>query len=94
MNKKLERGDTSNHKHSLIAEGIEFDQSSLDDMFINDLTYADTSNPGTFLPSVQGDKMLVKFFLAYEECLENDWFNGNYIAIAHVAFDQFWIIPA
>jgi hypothetical protein len=89
----LGRDDQSNLKRALLADGIGsiFDLNSIDDNYIDGLEYADPSNPGSFLPCIKGDKMLLKCFLGFVEFIQNNGFDGNFSGMTTDAFDEFRI---
>jgi hypothetical protein len=90
LNKVLGRNDTSNLKQGLPAEGIAdiIDMSSLDDGFIDDIEYPEPKDPDFTINCVKGDMMLVKFFLAYMEHIEQTGFTRDYMSITQASFDQ------
>ena len=92
----LGRGDSSELKKALLAEGIEniFDLITIEDTTIDSLTFKDTSNAGAPITIKKGDRNLLKCFGAYKRFLDEAAGDINYVLIMQEDFDQFRIGPA
>ena len=87
----LGRDDSSFLKSSLGNEGIEdmfdfvtFTYDTIDTLFCKDI-----NSTGAFLPVRKGDKMLVKYFLAFNQYLQNQGDESNFSTILQADFDNF-----
>jgi hypothetical protein len=78
----LDRGDSSSLKRSLIEDGITefFDLITVMDDVIDSLAYKDPDDK-IFYPVKKGDKMLLRWFLAYAQSLEPATGKVDYKAI-------------
>ena len=95
LDKVLGRDDSSSLKSSLAHEGIDdiFDFITLTDDVIDSLVYKDTNDSGSFLSLRKGDKMLVKCFLAYNQYLQNQGNDFDFVTLLQADFDSFRISP-
>jgi hypothetical protein len=73
----LDRGDSSSLKSSLIEDGITFDQNTITDDVIDSLTYK-YPNDKIYYPVKKGDKLLLRYSLAYQQSLEPATDNVDY----------------
>jgi hypothetical protein len=65
--------------------------STLKDDVIDGLQYEDKTSFTTLILCKKVDKIIIMCFLAYEEHLGQEGFNGDYNSITQVSFDQFRI---
>jgi hypothetical protein len=91
----LDQGDSSSSKKSLIEDVITdiFDLITITDDVIDSLAYEDPYDK-IFYPIKKGDKMLLRFFLAYQQSLEPATGNFDYKTIIQSNFDSYCISPA
>ena len=95
LDKVLDRGDLSSLKKALIDNVITdiFDLVTILDEVIDSLAYEDPDDK-IFYPVKRGDKMLLRYFLAYHQSLESDTGDVDYKAITQANFDSYRISPA
>ena len=96
MDNIIGRDDSTDVKKALVDQGIEdiFDLVTLDESFIDSITFKDGSKPPTMVQVKKGDRNMIKCFIAYKNLFDSNNIDIDYFSLTQDKFDDFRTSPS